>query len=101
MGAEPIPRAFISRSQCAAVDSQLKLLKLITHRFQSALAVHETELKVLQRLFYRNNNQYRSSLFWRNVSELRRYSGRLGHLRFLDQIQSLRYTFHGSPDRSR
>ena len=96
MGGEPIPRAFIGSSQCRTIDSQLKSLKLITHRFQSSLTLHETELKILQRLIYRNSNQHRSALFWRNVAELHRYSERLGNLRFLDKIQSLRYIFHGS-----
>ena len=96
MSSNPIPRLSIHASQHPVVDSQLKSLKLITRRLQSVIKIHEAELLILQRLFYKNKNQHRSALFWRNMSEIRRYSQRIVSLKLLDNLQTLRLIFHGS-----
>jgi len=96
MSSNPIPRASIHASQHPVVDSQLKLLKLVTRRLQSVGKIHEAELLILQRLFYKNKNQHRSALFWRNLSEIRRYSQHVASLKLLDNLRSLRLIFHGS-----
>lgn len=97
---KPIPRSSVQASQHPAVDSQLKSLKLITRRLQSVSKIHEAELLILQRLFYKNKNQHRGALFWRNVSEIRRYSQRVVSLRLSEKFQSLRVMFHGSASTS-
>jgi len=96
MFSNPIPRASIHASQHPVVDSQLKLLKLLTRRLQSVANIHEAELLILHRLFYKNKNQHRSAVFWRNVSEIRRYSQHVVSLKLLDNLQSLHLIFHGS-----
>lgn len=96
MSRDPIPRSSVHPSQHSVVDSQLKSLKLITRRLQSVVKIHEAELQILHRLFYKNKNQHRTALFWRNVSEIRRYSQRVVSLDLLGTLQSLRLMFHGS-----
>lgn len=91
-----VSRASLDTSQHSAVDSHLKSLKLITRRLHSALTIHETELCVLERLIYKNKNQHRKALFWRNVIELRRYSERVDNLKLFDDLQVLRSLFYGS-----
>jgi len=96
MSGKSISRRSFDASQHAVVDSQLKSLKIITRRLQSALTIHETELHILERLIYKNKNQHRKALFWRNVIEIRRYSERVDNLKLSDDLQLLRSLFYGS-----
>lgn len=96
MSGDIIPKSTIHASQHRVVDSQLKSLKLVTRRLQSVTKILETEVLILHRLFYKNKNQHRTALFWRNICEIRRYSQRIVSLKLLDNLQSLRVMFHGS-----
>ncbi|CAA7271738.1 unnamed protein product [Cyclocybe aegerita] len=92
----PILRVSIVSSRHGAVDAELKALKLLSRRLQAALTSHATELQLLQRLYYKNKNQHRGSLFWRNVVEMRRYSERIENLSLSILLNGLRSSFHGS-----
>ncbi|KAF8163263.1 hypothetical protein B0H34DRAFT_694723 [Crassisporium funariophilum] len=88
-------RAAMDPSHYPKIDSALKDLKLCTRQLLSVLNIHETELQLLQRLYYKNKNQHRGSLFWRNVVEIRRYSERVDNLDLYAKLNAFRHTFHG------
>ncbi|KAJ7063261.1 hypothetical protein C8F01DRAFT_1022721 [Mycena amicta] len=75
------------------VDAALKQAKASSRALQLLLASFDDELLVLHRLFYRSNNQHRTALFWRRVSEIRRYAERLEALSLLTLLDSLRFSF--------
>lgn len=89
-------RASIPISQHATVDFELKCLKLLIRRLESALTTQGTELKILQRLYYKNKNQHHGSLFWRNVVEIRRYAKSLESSNLSKALNTLRCTFYNS-----
>lgn len=82
-------------SQCFKVDAGLKSLKLLSRRLHTLLDTHATELQILQRLYYKNKNQHRGSLFWRNVVEIRRYSERFEQHKPHILIDDFRCAFYG------
>ena len=82
-------------SKCLKVDASLKDLKLLSRRLHTLLNTHATELQFLQRLYYKNKNQHRGSLFWRKVVEIRRYSERLNQHKLHISIDNFRCTFYG------
>ena len=94
MSAEQLSRAFIHPSSHGTIDSQLKTLKLCARRLQSALSIQAAELQVLQRLYYKNNNQHRGALFWRSVVEIRRLLERMQKLDLLAVVNALRTMFY-------
>lgn len=53
------------------------------------------EMRVLERLYYKNKNQHRTSLFFKRVSEIRRYGNRLIELKLPERIELLRASFFG------
>ena len=93
---EPLLRSSIDRSQHSLVDAQLKNLKFLTRKFQSALTSHATELQLLQRLIYKNKNQHRGALFWRNVIEIRRCSEQVDKQKLNESLSALRNSFFPS-----
>lgn len=95
MFADYLPRTSVEASHYAAIDSELKSLKLLSRRIQSATIAHLTELKILRRLFYKNKNQHRGALFWRNISEVRRYAEKLQRLDVLNATNAFRNKFYG------
>ncbi|KAF5330901.1 hypothetical protein D9619_005553 [Psilocybe cf. subviscida] len=95
MAADYLPRASVEAVHYAAIDNELKSLKLLSRRIQSAIAAHLVELQILHRLFYKNKNQHRGALFWRNISEVRRYAEKLQDLDVLNAINAFRNAFHG------
>lgn len=95
MAADYLPRASVEAVHYAAIDNELKSLKLLSRRIQSAIAAHLAELQILHRLFYKNKNQHRGALFWRNISEVRRYAEKLQDLDVLNAINAFRNAFHG------
>lgn len=96
MPSEQVPRAKIHASRHGSVDNELKALKLHTRRLQSVLTTQATELQILQRLYYKNKNQHRGALFWRNVVEIKRFLERVEHLNLIDMINGLRSMFYES-----
>ncbi|KAG5727678.1 hypothetical protein E4T56_gene12248 [Termitomyces sp. T112] len=78
-------RRLLGVSRHASIDSQLKALKSFSRRLTLALDAFRDDHKVLERLYYKGKNQHRLSLFWRRVSEIRRFCQRLNELH-IDQV---------------
>ncbi|KAH9975170.1 hypothetical protein BJV74DRAFT_903458 [Russula compacta] len=91
----PLARASLDSSKYASVNAFLKSLKLHTRTLSALFAQHTTELAVLERLYYINNNQHRPALFWQRIVEARRYSRRLRSLDVPLLVDGLRRSFHG------
>ena len=91
----PLARASLDSSKHPSVNAFLKSLKLHTRKLGALFAQHATELAVLERLHYLNNNQHRPALFWQRVIEARRYSRRLRSLDVPALVDGLRRSFFG------
>lgn len=87
------PKKSLEPSKYSVVDAVLKDLKACTRRLQTALVSQQTELQILEKLVYKGNNQHRHALFWRRVSDVRRFSRRLQDMNVLDTVEALRYSF--------
>ncbi|KAI9459469.1 hypothetical protein BJY52DRAFT_1148960 [Lactarius psammicola] len=92
-----LTRASLDPSKHASVDAFLKSLKLHTRKLSALLAQHATELAVLERIYYINNNQHRAALFWKRIVEARRYSRRLKSCDVSSLVSGLRRSFYGDP----
>ena len=92
--ASPHARAFLDSSKHQFVDGFLKSLKLHMRKISALLAQHATELVVLERIYYINNNQHRAALFWKRVVEARRYSRRLNSCDVSFFVNGLRRSFY-------
>jgi hypothetical protein len=97
----PLARASLDSSNHSYVNLFLKSLKLNTRTLSALFAQHATDLAVLERLYYLNNNQHRPALFWQRVIEARRYSRRLRSLNVPSLVDGLRRSFHGDVTDSR
>ncbi|KAH9951346.1 hypothetical protein B0H21DRAFT_278183 [Amylocystis lapponica] len=91
------PRAAADSAARPQLDAVLKQLKSCTRRLRAALESHRTELRVLERLYYKGKNQHRTALFWRRVVEMRRYGGRLEGMNVHTLVEDLRLAFWGDP----
>jgi hypothetical protein len=91
----PLARGSLNSSKHPSVDVFLKSLKLHTRTLGAIFAQHATELAVLERLHYLNNNQHRPALFWRRVVEARRYARRLRSFDVPLLVDGLRRSFYG------
>ena len=92
----PLTRASLDSSKYFSVNVFLKSIKLHTRTLSALFAQHATELAVLERIYYLNNNQHRPALFWQRIVEARRYSRRLKSLDVPSLVDGLRRTFHGN-----
>ncbi|KAI0341705.1 hypothetical protein BDW22DRAFT_264895 [Trametopsis cervina] len=92
------PRDSLAADKHSAVDGILKELKQCTRRLQTALASQHVDLQVLERLYYKGNNQHRTALFWRRVAEIRRLGRRLESADVHGLIESLRVSFWASQE---
>ncbi len=91
----PAARASLDSSKHPVINVFLKSLKSHTRTLSALFAQHATELAVLERIYYLNNNQHRPALFWKRVIEARRYSRRLRSLDVHSLVDSLRRSFYG------
>ncbi|KAG1731921.1 hypothetical protein EDB19DRAFT_1311922 [Suillus lakei] len=89
-------RASLENSLHSAVDSILKDLKAYSRRLQAALASYQDEMQVLERLYYRSKNQHRAALFFKRISEIRRYGWRLIEVNITEDVHLLRASFYGA-----
>ena len=96
-----LARTSLDSSKHAFVDAFLKSLKLHMRKLSALLSQHTTELAVLERIYYINNNQHRAALFWKRVVEARRYSRRLKSCDVSSLANSLRGSFYGDPPDAR
>ncbi|KAI9446213.1 hypothetical protein H4582DRAFT_2052303 [Lactarius indigo] len=92
-----LERASLDSSKHAFVNAFLKSLKLHTRKLSALLSQHATELTVLERIYYINNNQHRAAHFWKRVVEARRYSRRLRSSDISSFVNSLRGSFYNDP----
>ena len=76
-------------------NAYLKSLKLYLCTLNALFSQHATELSVLERIYYINNNQHRPALFWQRVIEARRYSRRLRSHDVPSLVDALRRSFYG------
>lgn len=90
-----LPKASLDSTALPGINSVLKQLKSCTRRLQAALASHALELRVLERLYYKGKNQHRTALFWRNVSEIRRYGERVEIMDLYGLVERMRIAFWG------
>lgn len=90
------PRASLDSSSHSTVDGILKDLKAYSRRLQAALASYQDEMHVLERLYYKSKNQHRMALFFKRVSEIRRYGWRLLEVNISEHMQLLRASFYGA-----
>ncbi|KII88572.1 hypothetical protein PLICRDRAFT_110740 [Plicaturopsis crispa FD-325 SS-3] len=88
-------RSSLDPSSYAPIDSILKNLKTCSRRLQTALSAHRDEMQILERLHYKGKNQHRSALFWRRVTEIRRYGMRLHGVGLYGILETLRASFFG------
>lgn len=89
-------RASLENSSYSTVDGILKDLKACSRRLQAALASYQDEMKVLERLYYRSKNQHRAALFFKRISEIRRYGWRLLEVNMVEDVHLLRASFYGA-----
>jgi len=91
----PLARASLDSSKYTSINVFLKSLKSHTRKLHALFAQHATELAVLERIYYLNNNQHRPALFWQRIVEARRYSRRLRSVDVPSLVDGLRGSFYG------
>jgi hypothetical protein len=102
----PPPANFTPRSSSdskihSTVDGVLKELKTASKELQKNFASFRLELELLDRLFYKNKNQHRSALFWRKVTEMRRFAHKLDHHKPDGLVEDTRRWFWGPLDQQK
>ena len=105
-GPMPPPVNFIPRSSLdpkfhSTIDGVLKELKSASRDLQKNFASFRLELELLDRLFYKNKNQHRGALFWRKVTEMRRFGHKLDNHRPDGLAEDARRWFWGPLDKQR
>lgn len=95
------PRSSLDSKVHSTVDGALKELKLASRELQKVFASFRLELELLDRLFYKNKNQHRGALFWRKVTEMRRFGHRLDRLKPDGLVEDARRWFWGPSDRQK
>lgn len=91
-----LERASLDNSLHSTVDGILKDLKACSRRLQAALASYQDEMQVLERLYYKSKNQHRPALFFKRISEIRRYGWRLLEANMTEDVHLLRASFYGA-----
>ncbi|KAF9653093.1 hypothetical protein BDM02DRAFT_3265744 [Thelephora ganbajun] len=92
------PRSSLDSKFHSTVDGVLKELKTTSRELQKIIASFRLELELLDRLFYKNKNQHRGALFWRKVTEMRRFSHKLDHYKPDRLVEDTRRWFWGPLD---
>lgn len=100
-GHATIPRNTIENIHCASIDVSLKDLRHISRRATAFSIPFLNELQILERIYYKGKNQHRSAIYWRKVSEIRRFGMRIRELDFPGLVEDLRYTFYGTKDKTK
>ena len=95
------PRSSLDSRIYSTVDGVLKELKYASRELQKIFASFRLELELLDRLFYKNKNQHRSALFWRKVTEMRRFCHKLDHNKPDWVVEEARRRFWGPLDQQK
>ncbi|KAI6039037.1 hypothetical protein EDC04DRAFT_2688724 [Pisolithus marmoratus] len=90
-----LPRSSVSIHLQKDVDVLLKELKPCARHLRATLGSYVDELRILDRLYYKNVNQHRAALFFKRVSETRRYGQRLVTLNISEHVDYLYASFFG------
>ncbi|EIW85222.1 hypothetical protein CONPUDRAFT_49102 [Coniophora puteana RWD-64-598 SS2] len=92
----PSPRSNIPQEKQSDVDAILKGLKTCSTRLRASMSTFADELHLLERVYYKSKNQHRSSMFFKRVSDVRRYGYRLSGLQLPELVAELRAAFFGT-----
>ena len=95
------PRSSLDSKIHSTADGVLKELKSASRELQKIFASFRLELELLDRLFYKNKNQHRGALFWRKVTEMRRFCHKLDHHKPDGLVEDARRWFWGPLDQQR
>jgi len=95
------PRSSLDSKFHPTVDAVLKELKTASRELQKIFASFRLELELLDRLFYKNKNQHRSALFWRKVTEMRRFCHKLDNRKPDGLVEDARRWFWGPLDQQK
>lgn len=87
-------RSTLDHTLTSLVDDVLKVLRTTSRRLAKTFAAHATEARILSRLHYKGNNQYRNMTFWRRVVECKRVVERIERLDPKNIIEPLREIFY-------
>ena len=87
------PRSSIDPSLYGSVDAALKVLRSHSRRLTEAALQLANEYRILERLYYKSLNQHRNALFWRNITEVRRYGRRVHEFKLEIMVEELRHSF--------
>ncbi|KAG8932351.1 hypothetical protein FRC02_001283 [Tulasnella sp. 418] len=88
------PRSSVTPADHPALDSLLKDLRTCHRRLTNATKAQHEELRILERLYYKSNNQHRSSMLWKKMVEMRRIGGRLIEVNLPGIVETLRRGFY-------
>ncbi|KAH7930817.1 hypothetical protein BV22DRAFT_1027976 [Leucogyrophana mollusca] len=89
------PRTSLDPKHYPTTDAVMKDLKTCSRRLQIVLSSYGDDLRILDRLYYKSKNQHRMALYFKRVSEIRRYAQRLTDMNVLDTVETLRAAFFG------
>ncbi|KAI6028364.1 hypothetical protein F5J12DRAFT_376173 [Pisolithus orientalis] len=90
-----LPRNSVSIHLHKDVDILLKELKPCARHLRATLGSYTDELRILERLYYKNANQHRAALFFKRVSETRRYGQKFVALNISEHVDRLYASFFG------
>lgn len=90
-----LPRNSVSIHLHKDVDILLKELKPCARHLRATLGSYTDELRILERLYYKNANQHRAALFFKRVSETRRYGQKFVALNISEHVDHLYASFFG------
>ena len=95
------PRSSLDSQIHSTIDVLLKENKLASRELRKILTSFRLELELLDRLFYKNKNQHLSALFWRKVTEMRRFGHKLDRYEPGVLVEDTRRWFWGPLDPQR
>lgn len=89
-----ISRDALSQQSITAVDTFLKSLRKLQKNVTNNQSTHTSELQLIDRISYKSRNQHGIALFWRSLSEVRRYAKSIEGNSLSALIDSVRSSFY-------
>jgi hypothetical protein len=93
-----ISRDTLSQQDIIAVDTFLKSLRKLSKGVTNIQNTLAAELRLIEQIHYKNRNQHGIALFWRNLTEVRRYTRSIEANRLSVLIDHTRSSFFLSND---
>lgn len=81
-------------SDIIATDFCLKTLRTLRKSLAATVACYATERQLLHRIIYKNHNQHRNALFWRNIIQARRFATRIEEAGLAGVLDTVRMSFY-------